>query len=111
MGTTQNIAAGKRNPAIIAEGGETMTGAEVDAIKGAADAAAWEDANTYDTQIQQVVELLEFTTRMLEKAEKALRRAEEGVAEMRAEMDAISALGTAVEDIEFEIRTQIERIG
>ena len=45
MGTAQDLAPGKRNPAVDAKGGEKMTGAEVDAIKEAADARAWEEFN------------------------------------------------------------------
>ena len=108
MGTAQDLAPGKRNPAIVAEGGEKMTGAEVDAIKEAADAMAWEELNEDDPHAKAAVDLLTKAAHALQQAEDYLQQAAAEV-EDSPETYRIASLEGAVEDLETLVRSQERR--
>lgn len=109
MGTAQDLATGKRNPAVVAEGGEKMTGAQLDAIKGAEDAMAWEEQNKSDPQIETAITHLKLAVQAMEEAEKCLQRAAEAV-ESIPETDRIVSLHMGLEEFEIHVRIQIERM-
>lgn len=108
MGTAQDLAPGKRNPAVIAKGGEKMTGAEVDAIKEAADAMAWEELNEEDPHAKAAVDLLTKAAHALQQAEDFLQQAAAEV-ENSPETYRIASLEQSVEDLEIDVREQARR--
>lgn len=106
MGTAQDLAPGKRNPAVDAKGGEKMT--EVDAIKEAADAKAWEELNKEDPHAKAAVDLLTKAAHALQQAEDFLQQAATEV-EDSPETYRIASLEGAVEDLETLVRSQARR--
>jgi len=108
MGAAQNVAAGRRNPAVVAEGGEQMT--EVDAIKEAADARAWEELNKDDPDAKAAVDLLTKAVHALQQAEDYLRDAAK-VVENSPETYRIESLENAAVDLAFDVKKQIWRFG
>jgi hypothetical protein len=109
MGTAQDIAPGKRNPAIDAKGGGGMTVAQMDAIKAAEDAFAWEALNKDDPQTQKAVEMLTLAVQVLERFSNLVQLARDAV-ENTPEEYRIAALDDAAQDIEDNVRAQIERM-
>ena len=109
MGTPQNVAAGKRNPATITEGGETVTDAQLDAIKEAEDARIWEDLNKDDPKWTNAVEFLRQAVQALEEAESYLQSAAELI-EASPETHRVASLNMSAEDLEVSVRMQIERM-
>jgi hypothetical protein len=108
MGAAQDLAPGERNPAGDAEGGEKMTGAEVDAIKEAADAMAWEELNEDDPHAKAAVDLLTKAAHALQQAEDFLQQAAAEV-EDSPETYRIASLEGAVEELETLVRSQARR--
>lgn len=108
MGTAQDLAPRERNPAVDAEGGEMMTGAEVDAIKEAADAMAWEELNEDDPHAKAAVDLLTKAAHALQQAEDFLQQAATEV-EGSPETHRIAALEEAAENLDADVWTQIRR--
>jgi hypothetical protein len=106
MGTAQDLAPGKRNPAVVAEGGEKMT--DVDAIKEAADAKAWEELNKEDPHAKAAVDLLTKAAHALQQAEDFLNQAAAEV-EGSPETHRIAALEEAAENLDADVWTQIRR--
>ena len=109
MGTAQDLAPGKRNPAVVAEGGEKMTGAEVDAIKEAADAMAWEEFNREDPKAQAAVSILKVARSGVAQAVLLLCKAAEMV-EDTPETHRIDSLANDLEDLGCAIGAQVERM-
>lgn len=109
VGAAQNVTAGKRNPPTLAEGGEKMTDAQLDAIKEAEDARIWEALNKEDPNAQAAVEFLRQAVQALEEAESYLQSAAELV-EHTPETDRIASLNMTAEDLEVDIRMQIGRM-
>lgn len=109
VGAAQDIAPGKRNPAIDAKGGEGMTVAQMDAIKAAEDAFAWEALNKDDPQTQKAVEMLTLAVQVLERFSNLVQLARDAV-ENTPEEYRIAALDDAAQDIEDNVRAQIERM-
>jgi len=106
MGTAQDIAPGKRNPAVVTEGGEQMT--DIDAIKEAADARAWEELNEEDPHAKAAVDLLTKAAHALQQAEDFLQQAAAEV-EDSPETYRLASLEEAVEDLEVDVREQARR--
>jgi hypothetical protein len=109
MGTAQDIAPGKRNPAIDEKGGEDMTDAQLDAIKAAEDAFAWEALNKDNHKWEMAIAFLRQAAMAFVEAESYLQSAAEAV-EDTPETDRIAALDDAAQDIEHNVRAQIERM-
>jgi hypothetical protein len=106
VGTAQDLAPGKRNPAVVAEGGEKMT--DVDAIKEAEDAKAWEELNKEDPHAKAAVDLLTKAAHALQQAEDFLQQAAAEV-EDSPETYRIASLEQSVEDLEIDVRKQAGR--
>ena len=98
-----------RNPPIDSEGGETVTGAELDAIKEAADMRAWEDLNTEDPKAQKAVRLLCDAAQMLERVEALISQAAEAI-DGTPETFRVESLNNDAEELEIAVRMQIERM-
>ena len=109
MGAAQNVAAGKHNPTTFTEGGEKMTDAQLDAIKEAEDARIWEELNKTDPKVESAVGHLRRAVAAFKEAERHLREAAELV-EHTPETDRIASLNMDTEDLEVDIRMQIERM-
>jgi hypothetical protein len=109
MGAAQDRAAGKRNPQIDAKGGESMTDAQLDAIKEAEDARIWEELNKEDPATQKAVDLLTKAVALLEQVEQLVQDAAEAV-ENTPETDRVASLNIDAEELEIAVRTQIERM-
>lgn len=107
MGAAQDIAAGKRNPAIDAEGGVKVI--DVDAIKEAADARVWEELNAEDQKAQKAVDLLTKAVALLEQVEQLVNDAAEAV-EYTPESDRVASLNIDAEELEIAMRLQIGRM-
>ena len=86
-----------------------MTGAEVDAIKEAADAKAWEELNKEDPHAKAAVDLLTKAAHALQQAEDFLQQAAAEV-EDSPETYRIASLEQAVEDLEIDIKAQQRRL-
>jgi hypothetical protein len=108
MGTAQDLAPGERNPAVDAEGGEMMTGAEVDAIKEAADAMAWEELNEDDPHAKAAVDLLTKAAHALQQAEDFLQQAAAEV-EDSPETYRIASLEDSVATLKSDVLMQVGR--
>ena len=108
MGAAQDLAPGERNPAVDAEGGEKMAGAEIDTIKEAADARAWEEMNKEDPHAKAAVDLLTKAAHALQQAEDYLQQAAAEV-EDSPETYRIASLEEAVENLEIDVREQARR--
>jgi hypothetical protein len=108
MGAAQDLAPGKRNPAVDAEGGEKMTGAEVDTIKEAADARAWEELNEEDPHVQAAVCLLDKAVQALQEAEDFLYQAAAEV-EDSPETYRIASLEDSVATLKSDVLMQVGR--
>lgn len=85
-----------------------MTGAEVDAIKEAADARAWEELNEEDPHVKAAVCLLDKAVQALQEAEDFLYQAAAEV-EDSPETYRIASLEESVEDLEIDVREQARR--
>jgi hypothetical protein len=85
-----------------------MTGAEVDAIKEAADARAWEELNEEDPRVKAAIELLTKAAHALQQAQDFLWEASQQV-ENSPETYRIGALEQAAQELEFDVRAQIRR--
>lgn len=86
-----------------------MTDAQLDAIKEAEDARIWEELNAEDPKAQQAVDLLNKAVKALEEAEKHLQEAA-GLVEHTPETDRIASLNMSAEDLEIDVRMQVERM-
>jgi hypothetical protein len=82
---------------------------DVDAIKEAADAKAWEDMHEEDPHMKAAVDLLTKAERALQQAEDFLQQAAAEV-EDSPETYRIAALEQAVEDLEIDVRAQARRL-
>jgi hypothetical protein len=109
MGAAQDLAPGKRNPKVDAEGGDKMTGAEVDAIKEAADAAAWEEQTKEEPNVQAAIDLLTKAVDTLAQVQEYLSQAAEAV-EDSPETHRIASIENDVAEIELYVRAQIRRM-
>jgi hypothetical protein len=106
VGAAQDLAPGKRNPAIDAKGGEMMT--DVDAIKEAEDAKVWEALNKDDPHVKAAVDLLNKARAALLNAESFLEDAAAEVAES-PETYRIGSLAQSVEELEIAVTMQVRR--
>lgn len=109
MGAAQDLAPGERNPATVEEGGEKMTDAQLDAIKEAADARAWEELNKEDPHTKAAVDLLTMAVQLLERVESLVQDAAEAVEDV-PETDRIASLNIDAEELEIAVRMQIRRM-
>jgi hypothetical protein len=109
MGAAKDDAAGKRNPQIIAEGGENVTGAQLDAIKDATYMATWEALNKDDPKAQKAVELLKLAIDLLERVEQVVADAAEAV-ENTPEQWRVESLNVDADELVSALRMQIERM-
>lgn len=109
MGAAQDDAAGKRDTPTFTEGGEIMTGAEVDEIVEAEDAKAWEDLNAEDPHTQKAVELLKQATDMLEQVENLVTDAADAVGGT-FETHRVASLNIDTGALLIALRMQIERM-
>lgn len=108
MGTAQDNAPGERDAESFQKGSEAMTGAEVDAIKEAADARAWEELNEEDPRVKAAIDLLTKAAHALQQAQDFLWEASQQV-ENSPETYRIGALEQAAQELEFDVRAQIRR--
>lgn len=81
---------------------------DVDAIKEAADAKAWEELNKEDPHAKAAVDLLTKAAQALQKAEDFLQQAAAEV-EDSPETYRIASLEQSVEDLEIDVRKQAGR--
>lgn len=86
-----------------------MTDAELDAIKAAEDMRAWHELNKEDQHSKAAVEFLRLAVQALEEVESYLQSAAEAV-EDTPETDRILSLNMDAEELECNIRTQMERM-
>ena len=86
-----------------------MTDAELDAIKTAEDMRAWHELNKEDPHSKAAVEFMRQAVQALEQAEAYLQKAADQV-EDTPETDRILSLNMDAEELECNIRTQIERM-
>ena len=85
-----------------------MIGAEVDAIKEAADARAWEELNEEDPRVTAAIDSLKDAIAALQQAQDFLWKASQQV-ENSPETYRIGALEQAAQELEFDVRAQIRR--
>ena len=85
-----------------------MTGAEVDMIKEAEDARAWEELNEEDPHVQAAVDLLTKAAHALQQAEDFLQQAAAEV-EDSPETYRIASLEESVGNLEADVMAQIRR--
>lgn len=85
-----------------------MTGAEIDTIKEAEDARAWEELNEEDPRIQAAVDLLTKAAQALQDAEDFLYQAAAEV-EDSPETYRIASLEESVGNLEADVMAQIRR--
>lgn len=85
-----------------------MTGAEVDTIKEAADARAWEELNEEDPHVQAAVCLLDKAVQALQEAEDFLYQAAAEV-EDSPETYRIASLEDSVATLKSDVLMQVGR--
>ena len=85
-----------------------MTGAEVDTIKEAADARAWEELNEEDPHAKAAVDLLTKAAQALQEAEDFLYQAAAEV-EDSPETCRIASLEDSVATLKSDVLTQVGR--
>ncbi len=85
-----------------------MTGAEVDAIKEAADAKAWEELNEEDPRVTAAIDSLKDAIAALQQVEDSLNSAA-GAVDDRPETYRIMSLMQSAVDLECDIEAQIRR--
>ena len=86
-----------------------MTDAELDAIKAAEDMRAWHELNKEDPHAVEAVAYLRKAVQVLEEVEAYLQNAAEAV-EDTPETDRIASLNMSAEELEIDVRAQIERM-
>lgn len=107
MGTPQDIAPGIRHPADVTEGGEKVS--EIETVIDSVDTSKWHELNTDDEHAIAARNLLKKAVSWLEEVETLLQDAAEEV-EDTPETDRIMSLESDVEELECQVRMQIERM-
>lgn len=109
MGAAQDIPAGKRNPQVNAEGGEEMTNAQLDAIRGEETMRIWEDMDADNQRAKRAVDQLTKAVEMFRQVEKLINDAAQ-IVDGTPEQNRIESLNIDVEALEIAVLMQIERM-
>ena len=86
-----------------------MTGAQLESLIAAEDARAWHELCKDDPNTQNAVACVRLAVRALEECESYLKSAAESV-EHTPEADRIISLTMSAENLEIDVRMQLERM-